>query len=270
MRRERARRSRSHSRPRGSRRLSDDHYRRREGRGGRRRRYSGEMDRAEPSSWEDKVESFLQGTNTHTNLSTVQLLPQDFDPSKPPPMAASVVPPDYALTDYADPLEVVPEVPAGPPVRQLTDVSTGQIIPQPGALPPTPTQPEFSVPPPVAYDYPPPTNLPPPHYVQTEVTSFAKEPQPSAEVYQQQQVNTEAMELAAMNQLHEENLKNKKDSEKPLTVKEKKKAEKAGRELWQFVAKMLITDSVFCAKAKKKKSKSSEELKEKAEKCAVR
>jgi len=228
------------------------------------------MDRAEPSSWEDKVESFLQGTNTHTNLSTVQLLPQDFDPSKPPPMAASVVPPDYALTDYADPLEVVPEVPAGPPVRQLTDVSTGQIIPQPGALPPAPTQPEFSVPPPVAYDYPPPTNLPPPHYVQTEVTSFAKDPQPSAEVYQQQQVNTEAMELAAMNQLHEENLKNKKDSEKPLTVKEKKKAEKAGRELWQFVAKMLITDSVFCAKAKKKKSKSSEELKEKAEKCAVR
>merc|ERR1719331_1200964 len=136
MRRDRVRRSRSHSRPRGSRRLSDDHYRRREGRGGRRRRYSGELERGEPSSWEDKGESFLQGTNAHTNLSTVQLLPQDFDPSKPPPMAASVVPPDYALTDYADPLEVVPEVPAGPPVRQLTDVSTGQIIPQPGALPP--------------------------------------------------------------------------------------------------------------------------------------
>ena len=272
MRRDRVRRSRSHSRPRGSRRLSDDHYRRREGRGGRRRRYSGELDRGEPSSWEDKVESFLQGTNAHSNLSAVPLLPQDFDPSKPPPMAASVVPPDYALTDYADPLQVVPEV-SGPPVRQLTDVSTGQIIPQPGSMPPAQTVPqsEFSVPPPVTYDYPPPTNLPPPHYVQTEVTSFAKEPQPSTEVYQQQQVvNTEAMELAAMNQLHEENLKNKKDSEKPLTVKEKKKAEKAGRELWQFVAKMLITDSVFCSKAKKKKSKSSEELKEKAEKCAVR
>merc|ERR1719239_1012332 len=277
LRRERVRRSRSHSRPRGSRRLSDDHYRRREGRGGRRRRYSGELERGEPSSWEDKVESFLQGTNAHANLSAVPLLPQDFDPSKPPPMAASVVPPDYALTDYADPLQVVPEV-SGPPVRQLTDVSTGQIIPQPGtSMPPAqqPTQQEFSVPPPVTYDYPPPTNLPPPHYVQTEVTSFAKEPQPSAEVQyhqqqQQQQVNTEAMELAAMNQLHEENLKNKKDSEKPLTVKEKKKAEKAGRELWQFVAKMLITDSVFCSKAKKKKAKSSEELKEKAEKCAVR
>merc|ERR1719273_2664253 len=272
LRRDRVRRSRSHSRPRGSRRLSDDHYRRREGRGGRRRRYSGELERGEPSSWEDKVESFLQGTNAHANLSAVPLLPQDFDPSKPPPMAASVVPPDYALTDYADPLQVVPEV-SGPPVRQLTDVSTGQIIPQPGSMPPAQTVPqsEFSVPPPVTYDYPPPTNLPPPHYVQTEVTSFAKEPQPSTEVYQQQQVvNTEAMELAAMNQLHEENLKNKKDSEKPLTVKEKKKAEKAGRELWQFVAKMLITDSVFCSKAKKKKSKSSEELKEKAEKCAVR
>jgi len=277
LRRDRARRSRSHSRPRGSRRLSDDHYRRREGRGGRRRRYSGELERGEPSSWEDKVESFLQGTNAHANLSAVPLLPQDFDPSKPPPMAASVVPPDYALTDYADPLQVVPEV-SGPPVRQLTDVSTGQIIPQPGtSMPPAqqPAQQEFSVPPPVTYDYPPPTTLPPPHYVQTEVTSFAKEPQPSAEVQyhqqqQQQQVNTEAMELAAMNQLHEENLKNKKDSEKPLTVKEKKKAEKAGRELWQFVAKMLITDSVFCSKAKKKKAKSSEELKEKAEKCAVR
>merc|ERR1719273_97293 len=188
LRRDWVRRSRSHSRPRGSRRLSDDHYRRREGRGGRRRRYSGELDRGEPSSWEDKVESFLQGTNAHSTLSSVPLFPQDFDPSKPPPMAASVVPPDYALTDYADPLEVVPEVPAGPPVRQLTDVSTGQIIPQPGALPPAPTQPEFTVPPPVAYDYPPPTNLPPPHYVQTEVTSFAKEPQPSAEVqYHQQQ-----------------------------------------------------------------------------------
>merc|ERR1719278_2213236 len=273
MRRDRVRRSRSHSRPRGSRRLSDDHYRRREGRGGRRRRYSGEPHRGEPSSWEDKVESFLQGTNAHTNLSAVPLLPQDFDPSKPPPMAASVVPPDYALTDYADPLQVVPEV-SGPPVRQLTDVSTGQIIPQPGSMPPAQqlAQQEYSVPPPVTvtYDYPPPTNLPPPHYVQTEVTTFAKEPQPSADVYQQQQVNTEAMELAAMNQLHEENLKNKKDSEKPLTVKEKKKAEKAGRELWQFVAKMLITDSVFCSKAKKKKAKSSEELKKKAEKCAVR
>merc|ERR1719242_38917 len=114
LRRDRARRSRSHSRPRGSRRLSDDHYRRREGRGGRRRRYSGELDRGEPSSWEDKVESFLQGTNAHSNLSAVPLLPQDFDPSKPPPMAASVVPPDYALTDYADPLQVVPEV-SGPP-----------------------------------------------------------------------------------------------------------------------------------------------------------
>ena len=273
LRRDRVRRSRSHSRPRGSRRLSDDHYRRREGRGGRRRRYSGELERGEPSSWEDKVESFLQGTNAHANLSAVPLLPQDFDPSKPPPMAASVVPPDYALTDYADPLQVVSEA-SGPPVRQLTDVSTGQIIPQPGSMPPAQqlAQQEYSVPPPVTvtYDYPPPTNLPPPHYVQTEVTTFAKEPQPSAEVYQQQQVNTEAMELAAMNQLHEENLKNKKDSEKPLTVKEKKKAEKAGRELWQFVAKMLITDSVFCSKAKKKKAKSSEELKEKAEKCAVR
>merc|ERR1719264_647319 len=49
LRRDRVRRSRSHSRPRGSRRLSDDHYRRREGRGGRRRRYSGELERGEPS-----------------------------------------------------------------------------------------------------------------------------------------------------------------------------------------------------------------------------
>ena len=66
MRRERARRSRSHSRPRGSRRLSDDHYRRREGRGGRRRRYSGEMDRAEPSSWEDEGEEGEEGEEEAT------------------------------------------------------------------------------------------------------------------------------------------------------------------------------------------------------------
>merc|ERR1711962_1243773 len=88
-------------------------------------------------SWEDKVESFLQNTSSNS-LSVVPLLPQDFDPSKPPPMVtSSVVPPDYALTEYRDPILATHD-PNGPAsaIRQLMDVSTGQIIPQSGLHPP--------------------------------------------------------------------------------------------------------------------------------------
>jgi len=207
------------------------------------------------------VESFLQSTSANSNLSAVSLLlPEGFDPSKPPPMCSSVTvcPPDYALTEYSD---LPAPDPKGPAPRQLMEVSTTpQLHPHlaPGFHQPPPHYP-------APLDYPPPSR-PPPNYVQTEVTQVARAPQGPSEPYQA----TEAQELAAMNLLNEENAKNRKEENKPLTVKEKKKADKAGKELWQFVAKKLMGDATFCLKAKKKKAKSLEELKEKADKCAVR
>ena len=281
------RRSRSRSPGRrGSRRVSDDMYRRaRDGRYPPRvRRYSGDLRRSldRVDSWEDKVESFLHATTSHSS-SLKQLLPQDFDPTKPPPMplATAVVPPDYALTEYQDPTAEVPDV-AAPPIRQLTDVTTGEIIPQPGIQVAGQLQTQVQAPVQEVGNYYYPTatpahqnypamaqtdlSLPPPNYVQTEVTTYSVPPQ----VNGNSQTYNEAAELAAMNQLNDENAKARKEAEKPLTVKEKKKAEKAGKELWQFVAKKLLSDPVFCQKAKKKKAKSLDELKEKAEKCAVR
>merc|ERR1719483_2017225 len=129
MRRERMRarsRSREHRRP-----SEYDRYGRRPV--GRSDRFSPRGTRApSPSSWEDKVESFLQNTSTSTTLVEIVpsgLLPQEFDPSKPPPNLAAVVPPDYGLTEYADPI-LTPTVPSQP-IRLLTDVQTGQLIPQP-------------------------------------------------------------------------------------------------------------------------------------------
>merc|ERR1719195_2404810 len=81
-------------------------------------------------------------------------------------------------------------------------------------------------------------------------------------------VNLEA-EIAALNAMNQEREKNRKDN-RPLTLKEKKKLEKSRKEIWQFVAKKLIADPVFCNKVKKKKTKGVEDIKEKAEKCAVR
>ena len=72
-----------------------------------------------------------------------------------------------------------------------------------------------------------------------------------------------------MNAINQENEKNRKDN-KPLTLKEKKKLEKSKKEIWQFVGKKLISDQLFCNKAKKKKLKGADDLKEKADKCAVR
>jgi hypothetical protein len=59
--------------------------------GGIRRSYK------QQESWEDKAESFRQNTNPNS-LAMMQLLPQDFDPSKPPPMAA-MVPSDGTLVE---------------------------------------------------------------------------------------------------------------------------------------------------------------------------
>merc|ERR1719195_1427161 len=81
-------------------------------------------------------------------------------------------------------------------------------------------------------------------------------------------VNLEA-EIAALNAMNQEREKNKKD-DRPLTVKEKKKLEKGRKMIWQYVSKKLLSDPVFCDKVKKKKAKGTDELKEKAEKCAVR
>merc|ERR1712106_1063314 len=129
---------------------------------GRSDRFSPRGTRApSPSSWEDKVESFLQNTSTSTSLVEIVpsgLLPQEFDPSKPPPNLAAVVPPDYALTDYSDPI-LTPTAPSQP-IRLLTDVQTGQLIPQPN-LAPVPETSTY----PVTYQPPPP--LPPPDYEQT-------------------------------------------------------------------------------------------------------
>merc|ERR1719464_195542 len=70
--------------------------------------------------------------------------------------------------------------------------------------------------------------------------------------------------------MNQEREKNKKDDNRPLTVKEKRKLDKGCKELWQYVSKKLLSDPVFCDKVKKKKAKGAEDLKEKAEKCAVR
>jgi len=235
-------RMRARSRSRERRRVSDyDRYGRRPfGRSGR---YSPRGSRhASPSSWEDKVESFLQNTSTSSTLVEITpsgLLPQDFDPSKPPPNLAAVVPPDYALTDYSDPI-LTPTAPSQP-IRLLTDVQTGQLIPQPN-LAPVPETSTY----PSTYQAPP--TQPPPDYEQTVDITIAKEPQ--AMEQQHQPVD----EFVAMNALNQENEKNRKEN-KPLTLKEKKKLEKSRKEIWQFVAKKLIADPVFCNKVKKKKTK---------------
>jgi len=258
MRRERMR---ARSRSREHRRHSEyDRYGRRPL--GRSDRFSPRGTRApSPSSWEDKVESFLQNTsssNTLVEITPSGLLPQDFDPSKPPPNLAAVVPPDYALTEYSDPI-LTPTTPSQP-IRLLTDVQTGQLIPQPALAPAVPETSSFPV------TYQPPPTQPPPDYEQTVDITIAKEPQ--AMVEHQEPVQP-ADEFAAMNALNQENEKSRKDN-KPLTLKEKKKLEKSRKEIWQFVAKKLIGDPVFCNKVKKKKAKGVDDLKEKAEKCAVR
>jgi len=259
MRRERMRgrsRSREHRRH-----PEYERYRRRSfGRSGR---FSPRGSRApSPSSWEDKVESFLQNTSSSATLVEITpsgLLPQDFDPSKPPPNLAAVVPPDYALTEYSDPI-LTPTTPSQP-IRLLTDVQTGQLIPQP-ALAPVIPETSFQVPP----TYQPPPTLPPPDYEQTLDITIAKEPQGMVE---QQQDHLPVDEFAAMNALNQETEKTRKDN-KPLTLKEKKKLEKSRKEIWQFVAKKLLADPVFCSKVKRKKTKGADDVKEKAEKCAVR
>jgi len=229
---------------------------------GRSGRFSPRGSRApSPSSWEDKVESFLQNTSSSATLVEITpsgLLPQDFDPSKPPPNLAAVVPPDYALTEYSDPI-LTPTTPSQP-IRLLTDVQTGQLIPQP-ALAPVMPETSFQVPP----TYQPPPTLPPPDYEQTLDITIAKEPQGMVE----QQENLPVDEFAAMNALNQETEKTRKDN-RPLTLKEKKKLEKSRKEIWQFVAKKLMADPVFCNKVKKKKTKGVDDIKEKAEKCAVR
>merc|ERR1712106_437043 len=200
MRRERMRarsRSREHMRP-----SEYDRYARRPV--GRSDRFSPRGTRApSPSSWEDKVESFLQNTSTSTSLVEITpsgLLPQDFDPSKPPPNLAAVVPPDYALTDYSDPI-LTPTAPSQP-IRLLTDVQTGQLIPQPN-LAPVPETSTY----PSTYQAPP--TQPPPDYEQTVDITIAKEPQ--AMEQQHQPVD----EFVAMNALNQENEKNRKEN-KPL------------------------------------------------------
>jgi len=211
------------------------------------------------SSWEDKVNSFLATTKAAPNITSSlveitlnsEILPTDFDPSKPPPGMSAVVPPDYAIPDF-QPEEVATDSATGQPVRMLTDVQTGRLIHQPTLI----------VEPSCSPSYPcPDTSLPPPEYQQT--VDFTITAQPQAPVTLQE-------EIAALNALNQEREKNKKDDNKPLTVKEKKKLEKSKKEIWQFVSKKLLSDPVFCNKVKKKKAKSSEDLKEKAEKCAVR
>ena len=223
----------------------------------------------DPASWEDKVNSFLASTNTapaSTSLVEItksEILPTDFDPSKPPPGMA-VIPPDYAIKEFAGEEETegaaVPVT--GQPIRMLTDVQTGQLIPQPRAavapLTPTAEMPYMPPAPPVPVV----PSVPPPDYQQTMDITITAQPQAQPAVTLEQ-------EIAALNALNQEREKNKKD-DKPLTVKEKKKLEKGRKELWQFVSKKLLSDPVFCNKVKKKKSKAIDELKEKAEKCAVR
>merc|ERR1719410_2112630 len=135
----------------------------------------------------------------------------------------------------------------------LTDVQTGTLIHQPslsaGVETPSTAYPCLD------------TSLPPPEYQQTVDFTITKQPQAPVTLQE---------EIAALNALNQEREKNKKDENKPLTVKEKKKLEKSKKEIWQFVSKKLLSDPVFCNKVKKKKGKNSEDLKEKAEKCAVR
>jgi len=57
---------------------------------------------------------------------------------------------------------------------------------------------------------------------------------------------------------------------KPLTNKEKKRMEIAGREIWKYVAVKLQSDSIFLKKKKKRADSEEEDMKEKAEKCVVR
>ena len=213
------------------------------------------------SSWEDKVNSFLATTKTAPSITTSlveitlnsEILPTDFDPSKPPPGMAAVVPPDYAIPNFeteevaVDTLAGLP----GQPIRMLTDVQTGQLIHQPSLTAETPATPY------PALD----TSLPPPEYQQTVDFTISKQPQASVTLQDQ---------IEALNALNQERERNKKDDNKPLTVKEKRKLEKSKKEIWQFVSKKLLSDPVFCNKVKKKKGKNSEDLKEKAEKCAVR
>jgi len=230
------------------------------------------------ASWEDKVNSFLANTastpavpppsSSLVEITKSEILPTDFDPSKPPP-GLSVVPPDYAITEFAEEETVEPVTPivSGQPVRMLTDVQTGQLIHQPragsssAAGPTTPSTPSEAV-----YSGPPPmTSLPPPDYQQTVDITITAQPQApvlTASVSLEQ-------EIAALNALNQEREKKQKD-DKPLTLKEKKKLEKGRKEVWQFVSKKLLSDPVFCDKVKKKKGKGVEDLKEKAEKCAVR
>merc|ERR1719410_662750 len=135
----------------------------------------------------------------------------------------------------------------------LTDVQTGTLIHQPslsaGVETPSTAYPCLD------------TSLPPPEYQQTVDFTITKQPQAPVTLQEQ---------IAALNALNQERERNKKDDNKPLTVKEKKKLEKSKKEIWQFVSKKLLSDPVFCNKVKKKKSKAIDELKEKAEKCAVR
>ena len=212
------------------------------------------------SSWEDKVNSFLAITKTAPSISSSlveiklnsEVLPTDFDPSKPPPGMAAVVPPDYAIPDF-ETGETATESVAGQPVRMLTDVQTGTLIHQP-SLSVAVEAPSTAYP---CLD----TSLPPPEYQQTVDFTITKQPQAPVTLQE---------EIAALNALNQEREKNKKDENKPLTVKEKKKLEKSKKEIWQFVSKKLLSDPVFCNKVKKKKGKNNEDLKEKAEKCAVR
>ena len=240
--------------------------------GGHRRRRSGSPRSGDPASWEDKVNSFLANTLNATapagstslvEITKSEILPTDFDPSKPPP---GMILPDYAIPASelaSDDTEVTAAAApvAGQPIRMLTDVQTGQLIPQPGTTKlqtPVPVTPDTA-----AYVNPPPlTTLPPPDYQQTMDITISAQPQAPA-------VSLEE-EIAALNAMNQEREKNKKEDNKPLTVKEKKKLEKSRKELWQYVSKKLLSDPVFCEKVKKKKAKGTEDLKEKAEKCAVR
>ena len=141
-------------------------------------------------SWEDKVNSFLANTastpavpppsSSLVEITKSEILPTDFDPSKPPP-GLSVVPPDYAITEFAEEETVEPVTPivSGQPVRMLTDVQTGQLIHQPragsssAAGPTTPSTPSEAV-----YSGPPPmTSLPPPDYQQTVDITITAQPQ---------------------------------------------------------------------------------------------
>ena len=223
----------------------------------------------DPTSWEDKVNSFLANTvnATPVNSSLVEItkseiLPTDFDPSKPPP-GLSVIPPDYAIPaeESAEAEVAAPVVVSGAPIRMLTDVTTGQLIPQPMSSSSVPSTPVLDTSGAMFNNPPPLTTAPPPGYQGTQDITITAQPAPAQSLEQ---------EIAALNALNQEREKNKKD-DKPLTLKEKKKLEKSRKEIWQFVSKKLLSDPVFCNKVKKKKKeKGVEDLKEKAEKCAVR